>query len=78
MLTTVPKRQIEPLDLYVEMLVGARNPLKLYTAMVRPHLEYASGAWNPHLKKYINKVENIQRKASRFVKKKKSCNSRDP
>ncbi len=41
--------------------------------MVRPHLEYASGAWNPHLKKDINK----QRKASRFVKK-KSCNSRDP
>ena len=23
----------------------------LYTAMVRPRLEYASGAWNPHLKK---------------------------
>ena len=43
----------------------------LYTAMVRPHLEYASGAWNPHLKKDINKLENIQRKASRFVKKKK-------
>ena len=47
----------------------------LYTAMVRPHLAYASGAWNPHLKKDINKLENIQRKASRFVK---SCNSRDP
>ena len=47
----------------------------LYTAMVRPHLEYASGAWNPHLKKDINRLENIQRKASRFVK---SCNSRDP
>ena len=47
----------------------------LYTAMVRPHLEYASGAWSPHLKKDINRLENIQRKASRFVK---SCNSRDP
>ena len=47
----------------------------LYTAMVRPHLEYASGAWSPHLKKDINRLDNIQRKASRFVK---SCNSRDP
>ena len=47
----------------------------LYTAMVRPHLEYASGAGNPNLKKDINRLENIQRKASRFLK---SCNSRDP
>ena len=47
----------------------------LYTAMVRPHLEYASGAWNPHLKKDINILENNQRKDSRFLK---SCNSRDP
>ena len=43
----------------------------LYTAMVRHHLEYTSGAWNPHLKKDINRLENIQRKASRFVKRKK-------
>ena len=37
------------------------------------HLEYASGAWNPHLKNDRNKLaENIQMKASRFVKR---CNS---
>ena len=73
-LKTVPKRQIEPLDLYDKMLVGTRNPLDtvVYTAMVRPHLEYTSGAWNPHLKKDTNKLENIRRKTSRFVK---SCNS---
>ena len=47
----------------------------LYTAMVSHRLEYASGAWNPHLKNDINKLENIQRKASRFVK---CCNGRDP
>ena len=47
----------------------------LYTAMVRPHLEYASGAWNPHLKKDINKLDNIQRNASRFGK---CCTCRDP
>ena len=78
MLKTVPKGQIEPLDLYVEMLVGARNPLKRH--YTQPWLDltwnmHLHGAWNPHLKKDINKLENIQMKASRFVK---SCNSRDP
>ena len=67
---TVPKGKIEPLDLYADNLVGARNHT-LYTAMVRHHMEYAYRAWNPPLKNDINKLENIQRKASRFVKKKK-------
>ena len=39
-----------------------------YTALVRPHLEYASCAWDPYLKKNIEKIEAVQRKAARFVK----------
>ena len=38
-----------------------------YTAMARPILEYSSAAWNPHLKKDINKLEQVQRRAARFA-----------
>ncbi len=35
--------------------------------LVRPHLEYASAAWDPHYIKDVKKLEGIQRKAARFV-----------
>ena len=41
--------------------------LLLYTAMVRPHLEYASCAWNPYLKYNIDSVERVQRRATKMV-----------
>ena len=34
---------------------------------VRPHLEYCSTVWNPYIKKEVNKIENIQHRAVRFV-----------
>ena len=40
----------------------------VYHVLVRPHLEYASAAWDPHLDKDVKKVESVQRNAARFVK----------
>jgi hypothetical protein len=37
----------------------------LYVSLVRPHLEYADPVWNPYLKKTIDMIENIQRRATK-------------
>ena len=39
----------------------------LYKALVRPVLEYGNLIWAPHYKTDINKLENIQQKATRMV-----------
>ena len=38
-----------------------------YFTLVRPHLEYCCKVWNPFTTKDIMRVENIQRRAARFV-----------
>ena len=40
---------------------------KLYPTFVRPHLEFASAAWNTLLKGEIKKVEGVQRRATGMV-----------
>ena len=42
--------------------------LKLYKAFVRPHLEYANVIWNPYLKRQSEKIEQVQRRATRLLK----------
>ena len=39
----------------------------LFTALVRPHLEYANAIWSPYLKKHIVAVENVQRRATKYI-----------
>ena len=43
------------------------NTLKLLNkSMVRPHLEYAATVWNPTWQKDIDKLENVQRRATKI------------
>ena len=39
-----------------------------YLALVRSTLEYGSVVWDPHLRKDVDKLEKVQRKAARFIK----------
>ena len=38
-----------------------------YNSIVRPTLEYCSSVWDPYHQKDIDKIENVQRQAARFV-----------
>ena len=39
----------------------------LYTSFVRPHLEYAQSIWSPKLRKHINLIESVQRRATKLL-----------
>ena len=43
--------------------------LQLYISSVRPHLEYASPVWSPHLAKDTDLIEGVQKFALRIASK---------
>ena len=42
--------------------------VKLYKALVRPHLEYGNIIWYPHLKRQSSAIEKVQRRATRLLR----------
>ena len=66
---SITKKATSVLNICRRNLHMCSKPTKelAYKAIVRPLLEYASPAWNPHTLRNINKLEQVQRRAARFT-----------
>ena len=40
---------------------------RIFTAFVRPHLEYCQAVWSPHLLRNVDRLENVQIRATKLV-----------
>jgi hypothetical protein len=57
------------LEFVMRNLKGASKEVKerAYSTMIRPILEYASSAWDPHLSRDVRELEKVQKRAARRV-----------
>jgi len=49
----------------------------LYRTFIRPHLEYAIQVWSPYMKRDIECLEKVQRRATKLVSWLKNCSYED-
>ena len=54
-------------------LADCRTIIQLYLSIVRPHLEYASSLWDPHMSKDITALESVQKFACKIATKHWTC-----
>ena len=47
--------------------IGRNTFLLLYKSMVRSKLEYAQNVWSPYKMKYIERIEKVQRRATKLL-----------
>ena len=45
--------------------LNAETFLPIYKTLVRTHLEYANSVWAPYKKKHIDKIESVQKRATK-------------
>ena len=51
--------------------------LKLYLALVRPHLDYAVQFWSPYYRMDIERLESLQRRMTRMIQGLKNLTYQD-
>ena len=49
------------------VVLNEQTFLSLYKAMVRSHLDYAVSVWNPYKEKYIDALEQVQKRATKQI-----------